>query len=142
MKKAVESTFMFFAKNIAYIVLSIGYPLFYLYYNYDLYETMTAVTKLQLAGTVSLVIIIFFAKGLLRDYVYNLDLEVKWQRIAKKAVWGVDRVLPLVAILVIVNTLTYYNELVSHILTYTIVTNIGVYYVAPNAVINRKNKVG
>lgn len=141
MKKAVESTFIFLAKNIAYIVLSIGYPLGYLYYNYDLYETMTAVTKLQLAGVVSLIIIIFFAKGMLSDYVYSMKLE-GWQGYVKKFMWGVDRCLPMIAILVIVNTLTYYNDLVSHILTYTILTNLFVFYIAPNAIINKKNKVG
>lgn len=126
-----------FLKNMAYVVLSIGVPVYYIWFNYELVQTFDAGTKLKMAGIVVLLIVLFFGKGYLGSFIYAMPLGT-----VKKLLWGVERVLPLVGVLFALNLVVEHGSLAMEILEYSIFTNLFAFVIAPNTVLNKKNITG
>ena len=93
--KVVENTFLFIAKNVLYVLLSIGVPIYYLWTNFDIYGTFNAVTKIKLGGVLIVMIIAFFGKSYVASFVYSFPLT-GFLGLVKKLLWGLSRVLPLI----------------------------------------------
>jgi hypothetical protein len=126
-----------FIRFFLYGGLTIGVPLFYLYQNYELYGQYDAMTKLKMAGMIALVLIFFLAKHFLSALIYSMKLTWK-----KKLLWGLDRVLPLLAVLISFKTIMTYGDVMNEVLMWTILSNLLAYQVAPEQVLKKKNVTG
>ena len=135
--KATSSVFKEFVLNIVYVMLSIGVPIYYLWFNYDLVSTYDTTTKLEMGGIILLLIVLFFGKGYLSGFVYSMKLGL-----LKKIFWGIERVLPLVGVYIAIGLVVQYGNEVSEILLYTIATNLLAFVFAPVNVTHKKNITG
>lgn len=135
--KATSSVFKEFVLNIVYVALSIGVPIYYLWFNYELVSTYDTTTKLEIGGIILLLIVLFFGKGYLGGFIYSMKLGL-----LKKFFWGIERVLPLVGIYVAIGLVIQYGNEVSDILLYTIATNLFAFVFAPVNVTHKKNITG
>lgn len=135
--KATTSVFREFFLNIVYVALSIGVPIYYLWFNYELVSTYDTTTKLEIGGMLILLIVLFFGKGYLSGFIYSMKLGP-----IKKLFWGVERVLPLVGVYVAIGLVVQYGNEVSEIVLYTIATNLFAYVFAPVNVTHKKNITG
>lgn len=124
-------------KNLAYIGLSIGVPVYYLWFNYELVATYDTVTKLKVAGLIVTLIGLFFAKGYFGAMIYGLPLTV-----FKKFLWGVERILPLIGVYMAVELVVKYGQVAQEIVLYTAIANLFAFVVAPDMVVNKKNITG
>lgn len=135
--KATSSVFKEFVLNIVYIMLSIGVPIYYLWFNYELVSTYDTTTKLEIGGIILLLIVLFFGKGYLSGFIYSMKLGL-----LKKLFWGIERVLPLVGVYIAIGLVIQYGTEVSEILLYTIATNLFAFVFAPVNVTHKKNITG
>jgi hypothetical protein len=135
--KATTSIFREFILNIVYVALSIGVPIYYLWFNYEIVSTYDTTTKLEIGGMLMLLIVLFFGKGYLSGFIYSMKLGP-----LKKLFWGVERILPLVGVYVAIGLVVQYGNEVSEIVLYTIATNLFAYVFAPVNVTHKKNITG
>lgn len=135
--KATSSVFKEFVLNIVYVMLSIGVPIYYLWFNYELVSTYDTTTKLEIGGIILLLIVLFFGKGYLSGFIYSMKLGL-----LKKLFWGIERVLPLVGVYIAIGLVIQYGTEVSEILLYTIATNLFAFVFAPVNVTHKKNITG
>jgi len=118
-------------------MLSIGVPIYYLWFNYEIVSTYDTTTKLEIGGILILLIVLFFGKGYLSGFIYSMKLGL-----LKKFFWGVERILPLVGVYVAIGLVVQYGNEVSEIVLYTIATNLFAYVFAPVNVTHKKNITG
>jgi hypothetical protein len=135
--KVTSNVFREFLLNIVYVAMSIGVPIYYIWFNYDIVSTYDTTTKIQMGGVLLLLVFLFFGKGYLAGFIYSMKLGVP-----KKFLWGVERVLPLIGIVITIGLVIQYGEEIREVLLYTILTNLFAYIVAPVNVTQKKNITG
>lgn len=139
--KSLENTFLFVIKNILYVMLSIGVPLYYLWTNFDVYGTFNAVTKIKLGGVLIVMIVAFFGKGYVASFVYAFPLTGKLGLI-KKLFWGLSRVLPFIGVYLLIYFTIEYGQLALDVVGRTILTNLFAFIFAPKNILVKKNITG
>jgi hypothetical protein len=135
--KATSNILREFILNIVYVAMSIGVPIYYIWFNYEIVATYDTVTQIRMGGLMLLLIFLFFGKGYLSGFVYSMKLSV-----VKKFFWGVERILPLVGIFLAIGLVIQYGVEVREVIQYTILTNLFAYVVAPVNVTHKKNITG
>jgi len=135
--KATSSVFREFILNIVYVAMSIGVPIYYIWFNYEIVSTYDTTTQIQMGGVLLLLIFLFFGKGYLAGFIYSMKLGV-----FKKFLWGVERVLPLVGVFIAIGLVIQYGTEVREVLLYTILTNLFAFVFAPVNVTHKKNITG
>jgi len=137
----IENTFLFIAKNILYVALSIGVPIYYLWTNFDIYGTFNAVTKIKLGGVIIVMIVAFFGKSYVASFVYSFPIT-GWLGIVKRLFWRLSRVLPFIGVYLLIYFTMEYGQLALDVVGRTIITNIFAFVFAPKNIVTKKNVTG